>query len=109
MGQQESYSPQTLRDVLVDTYYDLIPLIVTNLLWFVLTLPVVTAFPAAAGLSYSANQVAKGKSVNWHTFFEGFREYLGYSYKWGFLTLVVYILLAIAVWFYNSMPAGRLS
>jgi uncharacterized membrane protein YesL len=106
MGPQEGYSPRTVRDVLWDTYYDLIPLIVTNLLWFVLTLPIVTAFPAAAGLSYAANQVVKGKSVNWRTFFEGFKEYLGYSYKWGFLTLITYAVLLIALSFYNAIDAS---
>lgn len=106
MGPQEGYSPRTVRDVLWDVYYDLIPLITANLLWAVFTLLVVTAFPAAAGLSYSANLVAKGKSVDWHTFFEGFKEYLGYSYKWGFLTLFVYFVLGVAVWFYSSIDAG---
>ncbi len=106
MGPQEGYSPRTLKDLLWDTYYDLIPLIVANLLWVLLTLPVVTAFPAVAGLAYSANRVAKGKSVDWRTFFEGFKEYLGYSYKWGFLSLLAYALLYIAFSFYNAIEAS---
>ncbi|MBN2501136.1 MAG: YesL family protein [Anaerolineales bacterium] len=106
MGPQEGYSPRTLRDVLWDTYYDLIPLITANLLWVLLTLPVVTAFPAIAGLAYSANQIAKGKSVDWRTFFEGFKEHLGYSFKWGLLTLLGYAVLFISLSFYNAIEAS---
>ena len=42
-----------LRDALVDAYYDWISLATINVLWFILTLPVITAPPAAAGLSYA--------------------------------------------------------
>jgi uncharacterized membrane protein YesL len=85
--------PRWLRDALVDAYYDAIPLITTNLLWFALTLPLITAPPATAGLYYATHRLAHRRSANWRTFFEGFRTAFWLGWRWALANL---LLLAAA-------------
>jgi hypothetical protein len=40
----------------VDAYLAAIPLIVLNVTWFLISLPVVTIFPALASLFYATNR-----------------------------------------------------
>lgn len=86
---------------LVDAYYESVPLIVTNVLWVILTLPVITAPPAAAGLYYATNQLAQQKSVTWRTFFEGFRAHFWLGWRWGLVNLLVFAILGFNFWFYG--------
>jgi uncharacterized membrane protein YesL len=96
-----------LRDVFVDAYYDSGPLIVANVLWFALTLPLVTAPPAAAGLYYVTNQLAHRRSANWRTFFEGFRTYFWLGWRWGLVNLLVLSVIGANYWFYARIVLNR--
>ncbi|MEP7291517.1 MAG: YesL family protein [Chloroflexota bacterium] len=80
---------QKLRDKLTDAYLALIPLISLNIIWFVFTVPLVTAIPAAGALFYSTNRLAHGNGADWRTFFEGFRVCFRRSWGWGILNVIV--------------------
>lgn len=96
-----------LRDALVDAYYDSGPLIVANLFWFVLTLPLVTAPPSAAGLYYVTNRLAHRRSANWRTFFDGFRTYFWLGWRWALVNLLVLAVLGANYWFYGRIVLNR--
>lgn len=90
----------------LDLYYDSIPFIGINLLWFLLTLPLITAFPAMAGLYYATNRLAHGKSAGWGEFFEGFRNYFWVSWRWGLMNIFVIVVLVVNIWFYGQVKAS---
>jgi hypothetical protein len=98
--------PRWLRDALVDAYYDAIPLITTNLLWFALTLPLITAPPAAAGLYYVTNRLAHRRSAGWRTFFEGFRSAFWLAWRWALTNLLALAMLGGSTWLYGKMGAA---
>lgn len=110
MNQRQDAPPKghfsNLKTALVDAYFDSIPLISLNVIWFFLTIPLITAFPAAAGLYYATNQLAHQRSAGVGTFVEGFRKYLWLSLRWGILNLLVIFLFAFNIWFYTSIEAG---
>jgi len=95
-------SKKTLKDAILDAWDALIPLVGLNLIWFVLTLLIVTAIPALGALYYATNRIAHGESANIRTFLEGFRIQFWTSWKWGLLTLLVFGLLILNVWFYGQ-------
>ena len=64
-------------------------LLIINILWFILTLPILTAPAAFAGMYYATQALAKKESVSWRTFFEGFKAYIWPGYRWGLLNLAV--------------------
>lgn len=93
-------------DALVDAYYEAVPLATFNVLWFILTLPVITALPATAGLYYATNQLAHQKHVTWRTFFEGFRSHFWLGWHWGLANLLVLMVLGFNFWFYGRVEAS---
>ncbi|MCA0453719.1 MAG: YesL family protein [Chloroflexi bacterium] len=92
---------QKLRDGLIDAYVALIPMIILNVLWFIVSLPLVTAFPATGGLFYATNRLAHGKSANWRTFFEGFRIHFWRSWAVGLVNLFLALVFAVNFIFYS--------
>ena len=96
----------SLRERWIDLYYDLIALIMANLLWFLLTLPVVTALPALGALFYVTNRLAHGNGADWRTFVEGFRALFWLSWRWGLVALLILGILGGNVWFYARTDAG---
>jgi len=87
---------------LVDAWHNLWELLVFNLLWLVLCIPLITAPPAFAGLYYATNRLAHGKEVDWRVFFEGFRLHFWLSWRWGLVNLLV-----SAIGFLNYIFYGR--
>jgi uncharacterized membrane protein YesL len=94
-----------LQSQLIDTYLALIPLVIFNVLWFVVSIPVVTAFPAAAGLLYVTNKMAHGQRVVWQDFFRGMRRYFWQSWLWGALNLVMAAALFSNNVYYAANPS----
>lgn len=82
-----------LRTVLDTIRYDFGDLMVSNLLWVLLILPVVTIPPAFAGLYYSTSKLAHNQSGSSQIFFEGFKKYFRTSYYWFFSNVIVVGLL----------------
>lgn len=93
---------RVLRDKLLDAYMGLIPLITLNLVWFVVSLPLVTLIPATGALLYATNALAHGKGANIQMFFEGFRRYFWKSWQWGLLNLLIGAVLGSNLLFYST-------
>jgi uncharacterized membrane protein YesL len=97
----EHKPPRKPRDVLVDAYYQLIPLISINIYWLLLTLPVVTAPGSLMALFDTTNQMAKGDSVGWEDFWGAFRKYFWIGWLWILVDGLVLGILALNIWFYR--------
>lgn len=95
-------SRKTLKEAIMDAWDALIPLAGLNMIWFILTALVVTAIPAFGGLYYATNQIAHGESAGIGTFFEGFKKQFWISWKWGLLSILIYGLSFMNVWFYGQ-------
>lgn len=95
-----------LRARLLDAYLLTIPLITLNLIWFIACLPLVTAFPATAGLFYATNRLAHGQPAGWRDLFTGFRRYLWVSYPWGLLNVIVGATVLSNIFFYSQQDAA---
>lgn len=96
---------QNLRDRLADAYVSTIPLVTLNVVWFIISLPIITLIPATAGLFYATNRLAHGKSAEWRTLIEGFRMYFWRSWLWGLLNVAVVVILASNFIFYSMSTA----
>lgn len=99
----EEQKSRTLKERLMDFYYDAIPYFTLNLAWFVMSLPVVTLFPALGGLYYAVMDLNQEGRAEWGTVWEGVKEHWWLSLRWGFLVLVVDIVLAANIWFYLNL------
>lgn len=97
---------RTLRDRLTDAYMMAIPLIMLNVAWFVASLPLVTAIPAAGALFYATNQIAHGKPASWSTFGEGFRVCFRRSWTWGLLNVLVALAAIGYLYLFASLEGG---
>lgn len=82
-----------IRAVLDAIRYDFGELMVSNILWLLLCLPIITIPPAFAGLYYSTSRLVQKEASSRKTFFEGFKKYFRASYYWFFLNLIVVGLL----------------
>lgn len=91
---------ELLRDRLINAYYDLIPLVILNVLWFIVSIPLVTLIPATGALFYSTNLMAHGKSAGWREFFAGFRICFWRSWIWGVINLFIVLGLSLNYLFY---------
>ncbi len=96
------------RERLFDLYYLLLWLLPLNLVWALLTLPIITAFPALFGLVYATNRLAHNDGVSWQTLLVGFRRYFWVSWRWGVLNVCVYGLLLWNAQFYGWQVASPL-
>jgi uncharacterized membrane protein YesL len=80
---------------------ELFILVLMNIVTLLLALPVVTFPPALAGLWNAANLVAKGKSIHWSDYFEGFRNHFWKAWKLALLNVLVAIVVFTNVRFYT--------
>ncbi|MBM3135084.1 MAG: DUF624 domain-containing protein, partial [Chloroflexi bacterium] len=83
-------------------YYELFLLVGVNLAWLGLSLLVVTAPPAAAGVYYLANHLAKGESVSFGLFVQGMRRYFGRSWLLAIVVVAINALLVGNILFYAN-------
>lgn len=94
------------RDQAIDLYVRSIDLITANVIWFLLSLPLITAFPAAAGLYHAMNHFAHGRVGNGRVVWEGFRLHFWLSWKWGLANLAAFGILWLNIRFYGGLDAG---
>jgi uncharacterized membrane protein YesL len=87
---------------IVEGFHNFFDILTANVLWALLTIPLITAPPAAAGLYYTTNQLAHDRPVTWRTFFEGFRQYFWVSWRWAVLNLLVVAILFSNLVFYTE-------
>jgi len=88
------------------TYDHIGLLVLANLLWVVLCLPVVTAPAATAGLFHLAREVARGKSPSLRDFFVGFRTRFLPAFKVGLVDLAALLVLWVNIDFYSHLGGG---
>jgi len=84
-------------------YEELFLLAGLAVVWWVLTLLVVTAPPAAAGLHLVANRIVHGRRVSFGLFWEGFQQYFVAGWKVAALDLLALVLLLSNLQFYYSL------
>jgi hypothetical protein len=83
----------------------------SDVLWLLFCLPIITIPLAFAGLYTCANGLAYGESLEWKSFFSGMKGHLGASLRWaGFNVLVIFVLV-FYTWFFsfpgrNLLPSG---
>lgn len=100
---EEKPSPRNLKDRFTDACYKGVPLFSINLAWFVLSLPIVTIFPALGGLYYAVMEMNEGTTADWGAVWEGFKNYCWWSLRWGILVFLVNVVLAVNIRFYASL------
>ncbi len=88
------------------TYDHIGLLVLANLLWVVLCLPVVTAPAATAGLFHVAREVARGRDASLRDFFVGFRTRFFPAFKLGLVDLGALLVLWVNIDFYSHMRGG---
>jgi uncharacterized membrane protein YesL len=92
---------KNLQGMLVDAYINFIPLIVLNVIWFLLSLLLVTIPPALFGLHYAVNRLVHQRDADWRVLLEGVRLHFWRSWRWGLANLIVLPLLAVNIFFYS--------
>lgn len=99
---------EDLQEKFLDAYMAAIPLVALNFAWFMLSLPLVTLFPATVALFHGMYRIAQGKSADWRSYWEAFRQYFWVSYRWGLLNVLVIAGLLANIWFYGQISNGGL-
>jgi uncharacterized membrane protein YesL len=89
-----------------EVYDKVSPFVISNILWALLCIPVITAFPATAAMLYVTNQVIHEKPAGVRVYFEGFRKYFWVSLLWGLVNIIAGVLLYINIWFYGNMTTS---
>jgi uncharacterized membrane protein YesL len=83
-----SGSMRVLWEGLQDAFDSMAELVIVNILWVLLTIPVLTAPGALAGAYYMTNLIAHRKPVTWRTFFEGFRQFFWLAWLWTLVNIL---------------------
>lgn len=86
-----------------NTYDHIGLLVIANLIWVALCLPVVTAPASTAGLFHLARKIGKGEEVSLRDFFIGFRQHFLPALRLGAVDLAVLLLLWVNVDFYSHL------
>ena len=93
---------KTFKEFLQDFWDALLPFVYMNLLWMILTILVLPAFPAYAGLIYASNKIANGEEGRLKLFFDGFKEYFWVSWKYGAINIIFYVLVFLNIRHYTQ-------
>ena len=80
-----------------EVYDKVSPFVISNILWALLCIPVITAFPATAAMLYVTNQVIHEKPAGVRVYFEGFRKYFCVSLLWGLVNIIAGVQLYMCV------------
>lgn len=100
---EEKAHPRNLKDRFANAYDKAVPLFNINLAWFVLSLPIITIFPALGGLYYAIMELENENVASWGTVWEGFKNLWWWSLRWGVLVLLVDAVLVVNIWFYGTL------
>lgn len=71
--------------------------------WVLIFIPIFLASPGTGGLYYATNRLANGKDGGPMVYWEGLKNYIGPSYRWGLLNLIAAFLLSLNIWFYGDI------
>ena len=75
--------PKRLKDRLTDLYQKGLPFFAINLAWILLSLPVVTFFPALGGLYHAVLSYNRGETPGWASVWDGLKQHWWLSVKMG--------------------------
>lgn len=84
-------------------YEELFLCVYLSVLWWVGTILIITAAPAALGLNRVANRMANYQRVDSSFFFEGARSHFGSGWLLYVIRVGVPILIAVNIWFYFNI------
>ncbi len=98
--------PGPWRDRLLDAYLTSIPLISANVVWFLLSLPLITFFPALAGLYHSTQLIAADRDGGGQAVWRGFRAHFWLAWRWGLLLAAGVAVLGANVLFYGRLQVA---
>lgn len=79
---------------------------VTEAPWVLIFIPVLIAAPATGGLYFATNQLAHDRDGGPLVYWKGVKSYIGPSYIWGVINLVVAFLFNVNIWFYGEASWG---
>jgi hypothetical protein len=79
---------------LVNAYDGAFVVVLSNLAFVILCIPLITIPLAVAGLYYINYQLAAGESIDWKTFFEGIKKYWWAGIRWTVINGVVLFSLS---------------
>jgi uncharacterized membrane protein YesL len=91
-----------------DVYYELFLLVGVNLLWLVGMITIIPSVPATAAVFYLTNQMVKGESIGFVTFFRGFRDYFAQSWLLFAVSQLISLVILANVVFYINMDSELL-
>jgi uncharacterized membrane protein YesL len=94
------------RRAMWSTYDHIGLLVLANLLWLLLTLPVVTAPAAAAGLFSLCAELAEESEPRLSSFFRGFRRWFRPAFKLGLVEAAATVVLWVNIDFYSHLRGG---
>jgi uncharacterized membrane protein YesL len=97
---------RNLKQRATDAYLNAIPLITLNVVWFLISIPVVTLPAATGGLVYATNRLARGQSATWRTLLEGFRLYWRQSTALGLLNFIMAVIIGVNLFYYSRRSEG---
>jgi uncharacterized membrane protein YesL len=83
-------------------YSELISLVLMGIATTIVSLLVIPAPFALAGLWYVAQRAVEGRTTKWRDFWEGIKRYGPRNLLNTLLALFVYIAIAANIWFYNN-------
>ncbi len=99
-------SIQVIWEGLQDAFDSMAELVIVNVLWLLLTIPILTAPASLAGAYYMTNLLAHRKPVSWRTFFEGFRQFFWLSWRWALANLLAALLVYSNFVFYGRFEGS---
>lgn len=94
---------QILWEALRLAYDSASEIIISNILWFLLSIPVVTAPAAAAGAYSNAYRLAIGKRATAQSFFKGVRKFGWAGYRFLFMNLFIFAILYFYLFFFGRL------
>ncbi len=97
---EEVNEQRNLKNRFMDLYTASIPLFSVNLAWYVLSLPILTIFPAVGGVYHAIIELHQEGHSDWKTVWEGFKKHGWVSVRWGLLVLAGFFILFVNIWFY---------
>lgn len=89
---------------LLNAYDGAFTIVLSNLFFAFLLLPIVTIPLAVAGLFYCNFQLAAGESVDWKTFFEGIKRHWWDGIRWTAINVVVLFSLTFYFFWFIDRP-----
>lgn len=91
---------------LVNAYDAAFSIVLSNIYFLILSIPIITIPLAVSGLYYSTYQVASGESVDWKTFFEGIKRYWWAGIRWTLANAVV--MFSLLFYFFLLIDRGEM-